>query len=109
MSKRILRVNMVLKEELGKIIAKEFEFPEGILVTITRVETSPNLQQAKVYVSVVPDKEGREVMEMLRRQIFQIQQLLNKKFVMRPVPKIIFMPEKKTGEAARIEKLLTEF
>lgn len=106
MTKRILRVNQVLKEELGKIISKEIELPENVFCTITRVETLPNLQQARVYVSVMPDNAFKKVAVELQRHIFHLQHFLNEKFVMRPVPKIIFIKEKKTGEAAKIEELL---
>jgi len=107
-NRRILRLNEVLKEELGKIIAREIELPENIFCTITRVEISSNLQQAKVYVSVVPDKVLKQTISEFQKHVFNLQQLLNKKFAMRPVPKIIFVPEKKTREAAKIEELLEQ-
>ena len=77
MAERIPRVNQLIQEELGKILHREIEFPEDVLVTITRVEASPNLIQAK-------------------------------KINMRPMPKIIFVAEETTMEAARIEEILEE-
>lgn len=106
MSKRILRVNQLMREEVGKIIAREMEFGRDIFCTVTRAETLPNLQQTKIYVSVVPDAAAKKVLEELRRAVFHIQQQVNKKFSMRPVPKIVFVEEKKTREAANVEKLL---
>ena len=44
MSQRILKVNQLIKKELSQIILKEAEFPKEVLVTLTRVETLPNLQ-----------------------------------------------------------------
>ena len=43
MSNRILRLNRLFEEELGKIILREIEFPFGAVVTITRIETSSDL------------------------------------------------------------------
>jgi ribosome-binding factor A len=108
MTKRILRLNKVLKEELGKIIVTEVEFPENVFCTITRVETTSNLQEAKIYVSVVPDSAQKNTFAELQKHVFHLQQLLNKKFAMRPVPKIIFVPEGKTREAAKIDQLFQE-
>jgi len=43
MTKRIQQVDLLIKEELSKMIVREIEFPPGVLVTVTRVETTPNL------------------------------------------------------------------
>ena len=39
MSNRIQRVNSLIKDELGKILLREVDFPKDVLVTITGVET----------------------------------------------------------------------
>ena len=96
----------MLKEELSKIISREIDFPEGVLATITRIETSANLFEAKVYVSLLGEGQTDEILEILNRNIYGIQQILNKRLKMRPIPKIIFKREEKTKEAGRIEELL---
>ena len=103
---RISKVEELLKREVGKIIFREVEMPEQALVTLTRVQASGNLQQAKVYISVVPDERAKEVLKTLGQNIFDIQQTINRKLKMRPVPKIIWVLEKATAEAQRIEELL---
>ena len=85
---------------------REVDFPEGVLVTLTRVETSSNLIQAKVYISVMPQEMAREILEILRKSVYDFQQKLNERLRMRPIPKIIFVEEKQTAEAGRIEELL---
>lgn len=106
MTKRISRVNRLIREELGKILYKEIEFPEGILVTLTRVETTPNLTQAKAYVSIMPENKEEEVLAALKKSLYTLQQKLNKKLKMRPLPRIIFAAEKATQAAGRIEEIL---
>ena len=106
MANRIPRVNELIKRELSKILIREIEFPRDILVTITRVEASSNLIQAKVYVSVMPENQTTKVLETLDQQIFDIQQLLNKRLKMRPIPKIKFVEEKEVRAAGKIEELL---
>jgi len=103
---RIKKVNELLKREFGKIILKEIGFPKNILVTLTRVETSGNLQQSKVFISVIPEKETLNVLRILGKEIYNLQQILNRRLAMRPVPKIKFLIETKIKEAARIEELL---
>jgi len=108
MSERILKVNSLIHREIGKIIFKDLDFPEKTLVTVTRVETSSNLIQTKVYISAMPDDKIGEVLAILNSQIYFLQQELNKKINMRPMPKLIFLEETKTREAGRIEELLEE-
>lgn len=116
MTKRILRLNQLLKKELSQIFLREVEFPYGVLVTITRVETSSDVREAKAYISVMvtekisPSKKSEngsdKVFQILNRQIYNIQQALNKRLKMRPVPLIRFVKESKTKEAGRIEEIL---
>jgi len=103
---RVSRVNQLIKEEISCLISKKIDFPKGLLVTVTRVETSANLIQTKVYVSVMPCDQSSRVLQILRESIYRLQQKLNKRLSMRPTPKIIFMEEKTTKEAGRIEELL---
>jgi len=106
MSKRIQRVNQLIKRELGKILLREGDFPKETLVTLARVETSVDLREAKVWISVFPENQTTEVIQILNREIYNFQQKLNKILQMRPVPKIEFLTETKAKEAARIEELL---
>ncbi|MBZ9578035.1 30S ribosome-binding factor RbfA [Patescibacteria group bacterium] len=108
MSNRIQRVNALIKNELSQILLKEVGFPKDTLVTITRVESSVNLNQAKIYISVMSEDNIDEVFEILNRRIYDIQQTLNRRLKMRPIPKIEFKKEEKTEEAARVEELLEE-
>ena len=108
MSKRIQRLNELIKEELGKILLKEEDFPKGVLVTITRVETLADLSEAKVWVSVLPENQAERIIGKLNKRIYFLQQKINKILRMRIVPKIRFQIETKTKEAARIEEILEE-
>lgn len=108
MVKRIERVNEVIREELCKIFLKEIDFPDGVLVTITRVVTSSNIIQAKVFVSVLPDRKTENVFNILNKIIYGIQQKINHRLRMRPIPRIQFEREEKIKEAARIEQLLEQ-
>ncbi len=108
MTERIQRVNHLIRQELSQIILREFDFLSDVLITLTRVETSSNLIQAKAHISVMPEKKTKQILQILNRQIYQLQQKLNRRLKMRPVPRIKFLEEKKTSEAGRIEKILEE-
>lgn len=103
---RIKKINQLLKKELSRLISREVDFSSGSLVTLTRVDTSPNLIESKVFISVFPEEKQADSLEILKKNIWSIQQMINKRLRMRPIPKIIFLPENKTAEAGKVEEIL---
>jgi len=108
MQHRIERLNELIKRELSKLIQKEIDFPDNVIVTVTRVETASNLNQSKVFVSVLPNARIDTVLRILVKSKYELQQLLNKRLLMRPTPLIVFKEEKRTAEAANIESILNK-
>lgn len=108
MRKRIPRVNQLIKKELSQIILREIDFPKDVLVTVTQVETSADLNIAKVFISVLPEDKTPLILENLNKQIYFLQQELNHRLKMRPIPRITFKEEKKILEASRIEEVLVK-
>ncbi len=106
MSHRLEKINELIKQELGKIILENEEFAPGVLATIMGVKTSQDILHANVSVSCYPTKAGEKVLETLNRHIFGLQQGLNKKLRMHPVPKIRFVLDETEAKAQEIEELL---
>jgi len=96
---------MLLRDELGKIIDREIEFPEESLVTITHVVTSSDLRYATVFLSVFGTDENR-VLELLAKNVYPIQQKLNKQLRMRPIPRIRFDIDEEEVRRESVEKSL---
>ncbi|HVM76958.1 MAG TPA: ribosome-binding factor A [Candidatus Paceibacterota bacterium] len=101
------RVSKLIREELSKIILREFEFG-GALATITSVDVDKKLERAMINVSVLPAEREAVVVEELKRSAGRLQHLLNKKLNIRPMPRIIFAPDRGNENAAIVEKLLEE-
>ncbi len=108
MSRRIQRINQLVRKEMSKILLKEIEVPEGTLATVTRAEITPDLREGKVFVSVLPEKNKDKVIERLNRNIYFLQQKINKRLKMNPVPKLRFVEDKTMSQAGRIEEILAE-
>jgi ribosome-binding factor A len=106
MARRLDQVNDLIRAEVGAIIKRDVDFPLRSLVTITRARTAADLHYADVLVSVMPQTNEAEVLEILASQIVEIQQKLNRKLRMRPVPRIKFMIDLEQKQADRIERLL---
>jgi ribosome-binding factor A len=105
MTKRIERASEVIKKELAAIVPREIEAP-NTFVTLTRVEVSSDLHYADVYFLTIPDKASEGVAAELDKNVYLIQQKLNKRLRMRPVPKIRFRIDQGEQEAAKIDEIL---
>jgi ribosome-binding factor A len=90
MSYRLEKIDSLIQQELSQIIAREIEVPEGSLATITGVETSADLGQAKIWLSVFPITEAIKVLHYFNKEVGHLQQLLNQRLKMRPLPRIKF-------------------
>lgn len=106
MSDRIEKVNSLLQHEVGKIILRDFGFSPEVLVTLTRVETTSNMIEAKAYISVFPETKAEPIINALNKSVYDIQYKINRTLRMRPIPKIRFVKETEISKAAKIEELL---
>ncbi len=103
---RIEKIESLIRQVLAQMIQREFIPPAGTIVSLTRVVASGNLQEAKVYISAIPDYKLKETMSILSRKTRFFQEMLNKKLRMRPVPKIIFAPDYQPAQAQEVEAIL---
>ena len=107
MSNRIEKVNSLLEQEISKIIARDFDFT-GALVTLTHVDATANLIEARAYISVMPEANTSHVIKVLNKGVYSVQKKINKKLNMRPIPKIMFIADENVSEAAKVEELLAK-
>ena len=107
MTERIHKVNSLLEHEVSAIVARDFKFPDA-LVTITHVDTTPNLIEARAHVSVMPESQIKHIVGVLNKGVYEVQKKINKKLNMRPIPRISFVEDDKVHDAARIEELLSK-
>jgi len=106
MSNRIERVNSLLRDEISKILLRDFAFSPDILVTLTKVECSANLIEAKAFVSVFPDEKSDAILNALKKSVYDVQYKINRTLRQRPIPKIIFVKDTVISHAGKIEELL---
>jgi ribosome-binding factor A len=106
MTDRLDRVNEVIKEEVSQALLRELDLEEGILVTVTRVDTTRTLEHSKVWLSIYPEDKAEEVLEQIDRQIYDIQQIVNKRLHMKPTPKIIFKIDKGGQAVGEVEEIV---
>lgn len=82
------RVGELIREELGKIFARDIEF--GAFVTIVSVDVAEKLEAAKVRVSVIPEEKAKEVFDVLEKNRRILQFKLLRAMNIKPMPRLEF-------------------
>lgn len=100
------KVNSLIQEELGGVINRELELPDGCLITISGADVSADLKHTKIYISVLPEKYRGTVLELLRKNTKNIQFALNKRLAMKFFPKIHWLIDATEEKAMGIDALL---
>lgn len=106
MTHRIEQLNELILKEVAAIISREIEFPSGMFVTVTRADVADDAESAKVWVSVLPALHQEDALRIINGRISDLQSVLNKKLVMKFVPKLTFHIDESGERAAVITKVL---
>ena len=107
MSHRANRVGEQMKKELSDIIGRKIKDPRIGFVTVTDVQVTGDLQQAKVYISVLGDEEQREnTLKGLAKAKGFIRTEIGHRIRLRKTPEIIFEFDESINYGNRIENLL---
>jgi ribosome-binding factor A len=108
-SPRMRRINEVLREVIGAAIATDLGDPRIGFVTVTSVDTSPDLRTAKVHVSVLGDEEAREsALAGLRSSHGVLQAKIAAETRMKRTPTLSFHYDPTVEQGMRISQLLEQ-
>jgi ribosome-binding factor A len=108
-SARMRRVNEVIREVVGAAIATELKDPRVGFVTVTSVETSPDLSAARVYVSVLGSEEERtETLGALDHAHGFLQGKIAAELTIKRTPTLSFHYDESIEQGMRVSKLLDE-
>jgi ribosome-binding factor A len=108
MSNRTIRVNELVQRELSAILRKHYQ-TESVAVTLTEVRVSPDLRDARVFVSVVGNEAlAEEKLRWLRRIAPDIRTELGRRIVLKFLPKLEYVLDKSAIRGTRILQMLDE-
>ena len=107
-SKKNNMLNEQLKRTLSVIVSNEVKDPKlEVMTSITEVIVAPDLKTAKVYVSVLGDKERKDnSLEALNRAGGFLRSRLAESLNLRITPKLIFIEDNSLEYGAYIDKLI---
>lgn len=108
-SKRIERLREQIKAMISEIIHAQLKDPDVGMVTVTAVELTRDLSEAKIFYSVLGDvltrKKSKRALERARGYI---QTQLAGALHIRKSPTVSFVVDKSTDHAMRIQELLDQ-
>ena len=110
MSRRAERVNELLRTELSELLQRHIRDPRlSCFITITDVETSPDLRYAKVFVSVMgSDEERKEAIAALSAASNFMRHELSDRLTLRYTPVLSFRYDSSIEHGSHILKLIDE-
>lgn len=109
MSQRTERVDELLRQEIGTLLAKEVADPRIGFATITDVETAPDLRHAKVWVSVIGGKSDRdETIRALAQAMPFIRHELGRRLRIKRIPELHVRLDDSAERGTRVLHLLQE-
>ena len=107
MADRMRRVNEAVREVVSARLAEGLRDPRIGFVTVTSVETSPDLRHARVYVSVLGDADQRDAtMAGLESAHGVLQLAVARELRMKHTPTLEFLFDESIGRGMRITELL---
>ena len=100
----------MIQQELSEIFQREFPGPKGTLVTVSVVRATVDLQICKVYISILPANQRREVVEYFQENEKKIRKLLANRIrhTVRVIPELYYFEDDTLDQVDHIHKLLSD-
>lgn len=106
---RMKRVNEACKEALGEILQEKIKDPRIGFVTVTSVEVTPDLHQAKVWLSVLgSDDEVETAMQVLEKARGFMRRELGMRVRMRYTPELKIFLDRGPEVSERVQGILSD-
>jgi len=109
MTQRTNRVDELFRQEIGQILAREVADPRIGFVTVTDVETDPDLRHARVWVSVIGQRAERdETIAALNRAMSFVRRELGTRLRLKRIPEFHVRLDETAERGTRVLRLLHE-
>ncbi|MGH8321528.1 MAG: 30S ribosome-binding factor RbfA [Gammaproteobacteria bacterium] len=106
---RRTRIAGLLQRELSELIRREVKDPRVHLVTVTHVDVSPDLSNAKVLISVLGAESPQpEVIAALNHAAGFLRHILGRTLKLRSIPELHFSYDDVLDRAAHLDALITK-
>ena len=107
-SNRIGRINEEIQRELSDLIRSLKDPRVQTLISITRVDTTPDLRYSKIYISVLDEEKQKDALRGLKSAGGWLRRELGSSLQLRYTPELLFELDVNIEYAAHINELLKQ-
>ncbi|MCQ2074763.1 MAG: 30S ribosome-binding factor RbfA [Bacteroidaceae bacterium] len=102
------KISRLIQKELSELFLKQTKLTKGMLVSVSGVKVSSDMQIASVYLSVFPSGNASEIVKNVNDNVKQIRYDLGQKvrFQLRVIPELRFFLDDSLDYMAHIDELL---
>ncbi len=106
---RTRRIGEQMRRDLAQLIRSEIRDPRMAMVSITSVDVTRDLSQAKVYVTILGDPAERaSIVKALNQASVLLRRELGRRMHIRTVPRMQFLYDEVVEHGARLSALISE-
>lgn len=102
------RVAELVQAEISRLLITEFQDPASGLLTVTRVEMTPDLHSARITFSVFGTADPRDILARLEKRKGQIRRALASRVRLKYNPQLFFALDPGPEHQERIDRLIEE-
>ena len=103
---RIERLKSAFQEEISMILMTEMKEENLQFVTITGCDITADLSYAKIYITVLDEKNKKETFELLNKKASFIRGKLSEKIEIRHTPELKFIYDDSIAYGQKIENII---
>ena len=107
-SNRIGRINEEIQRELSDLIRSLKDPRVQTLLSITRVDTTPDLRYSKIYISVLDEEKQKDALRGLKSAGGWLRRELGSSLQLRYTPELVFELDESSTRGAHISDMLHE-
>ena len=107
MAHRIARVNEEIRKELARLLPTVKDPRVPSFISVTEVQTTPDLKQAKVFVSAMTGEE-KEILGGLKSSAGYLRRALATGLKLRYTPELFFVMDTSIKEGLKINQILAD-
>lgn len=107
-SNRIGRINEEIQRELASLIPNVKDPRVTGMISVTAVETTPDLRWAKVYVSMLDKSSAVQVVKGLKSAAGYLRRELGRALNLRYTPELLFVEDDSIDKGAHILEMLRD-
>lgn len=103
------RVDEELKKEISHIISYELNNPKATgLISVTKVRVTPDFRYARVYISMINEKNKKATLAALKKSSGYIRSEIAKKLNLRMTPELVFELDESLEYGAKMDSIIRE-